>query len=417
MEDRQEAEETNSEKSEKQPDSSDSTEEGIRKKRWPWILLCLYIPICIALSYGFRDQLRGDDSLAETLRNLGVVYGALAGLFIAVWRSTSADEQAAATKAQGEAAAKQADAAGKEADAADAALVANKAREQQIAAQNEIAKQHADAAVDQITASKEIATKQNDIAKQHADAAVDQVTASKEIAADRNTIAERRAQAAEDQITASREIAADRNTIAERRAQAAEDQLAVSRETADQRVAAAKAQEGAAKAQVEATKEQTETARQYGEAAREGVQDARYRRGVEALGHDEMSIRLAGVYELEALFHENYDKFGLRVIRLLCAFARNPPRLARMEMYPPLREDVQEVVAFLGSKVHETLQAIDQDQKCEIDLRGAVLPYADMRETDMSDVDFGEAILILADFSRATLTGAKFVMRIFLVPI
>lgn len=345
-------EKTNSEQSEEKSGSSNSKVESSWKKWRPWIFLGGYILVCLVPSIFLWDQLRGDDSLADTLRNLGVGYGALAGVFIAVWRSTSADEQAAAAKAQVKTAEQQADAARNQVKAANAALEASKAREHQVEAQIKIAA--------------------------------------------------RRARTTEDQLTVSREAAAAQNEIADRRAVAAEGQLKVSKETAKKRVQAAEAQ-------VAAAEEQEKAARQYGDAAKESAQDARYRRGVEALGHDEMSIRLAGVYELEALFHENCDKYGIRVIRHLCAFARNPPRLdARVAMYPPLGEDVQEIITFIGGKAHDTFQEINLDQKCKIDLRGAILQYADMRKTNMSDVDFSEAILIQADFSGATLTGAKF---------
>ena len=402
MEDRREVAETNSEQSEEKSDSDDSKEESSWK--WiPWILLGVYLLACFGVSYGYWDQLRGDeDSLADTLRSLGVVYGAPAGIVIAIWRSNSAREQAAAARAQGQAADKQV-------EAANAALEANTARTKQIEDQNEIADRHAVAAEGQITAARDIAKDQNKIADRHAVAAEGQITAARDIAKDQNKIADRHAVAAEGQITAARDIAKDQNKIAERRAVAAEQQLGVSTQIANKQVQAAEAQLAAGNAQVAAAEQQEKAARLYGDAAKESAQDARYRRGVEALGHNEMSIRLAGVYDLEALFHENYDRYGVRVVKLLCAFARNPPRLdMRMEICSPLREDVQTAVSFIGSEVQEMFQAVDHDQQCEIDLRGAALPYADMRKANMSDVDFSEAILIEADFSSATLTGAEF---------
>ncbi|MXW98005.1 MAG: pentapeptide repeat-containing protein [Acidimicrobiaceae bacterium] len=378
MEDRREAEETNSEQSEKQPDSSDSKKVNSWKKGWYWAAFVLYVVAYVAGSAWLWNDIRTEDeSISETLRNLTLVGGAVAGVFIAVWRSISASDQAAATEAQ-------ANAAKITAAAETASLEANTARTNQIA-------------------------KQNEIARQHADAAVDQVEASKEIAKDQNKIAERRVKAARDQITASKDIAKDQNEIAKRRAETAEQQLVVSTGVADKQVQAAEAQLAAGNAQVAAAIQERRTAREYGDAAREGAQDARYYQGVEALGHDEISIRLAGVCELEALFHENFDRYGVRVVKLLCAFARNPPRLnTRTEIYSPLREDVQTIVSFIGREVQETFQAVGHDQKCEINLRGAALPYADMRGADMSDVDFSEAILIEADFLGADLTGAKF---------
>ncbi len=392
MEDRREVEETNSEQS----DSDNSKEGSLPRKRRSWVFIVVSVALCAVVSGVFWSELSSDEeSLSETLRNLGAAYVTIAGITIAIYRSLLARDLA--------------EAAQKQAEAARAEVRASEENTKHITERNIIAERRAEAAKEQITASREIATDQNVIAERRAQAVEDQIASARRIATEQNTIAKRRAQAAEEQITASRDIATDQNVIAERRAKAAEDQLAVSRETADKRVEAATAQAEAAKAQVEATKEQTRTALQYGEVAKESAQDARYRRGVEALGHDEMSIRLAGVYDLEALFHENYDRYGIRVVKLLCAFARNPPRLdTKMEICSPLREDVQTVISFIGGEAQKTFQAVDHDQKCEIDLRGAALPYADMREANMADVDFSEAILIRADFSSATLTGAEF---------
>ena len=52
------------------------------------------------------------------------------------------------------------------------------------------------------------------------------------------------------------------------------------------------------------------------------------------LGNDVLSVRLGGIYALEHLAREHPDQYHLQIVKLLCAFVRNPPREGGIETTP-----------------------------------------------------------------------------------
>ena len=84
----------------------------------------------------------------------------------------------------------------------------------------------------------------------------------------------------------------------------------------------------AAAAQVEAAQSQVEAAQRQVEATTRAMIHERYQKGIEALGGDSATTRMAGIYSLSALAVDHLE-YGERVFDLLCAFTRNPPGLKR----------------------------------------------------------------------------------------
>lgn len=64
-------------------------------------------------------------------------------------------------------------------------------------------------------------------------------------------------------------------------------------------------------------------------AARESVLDERYQKAAEALDRELPAARLGGVYALESLAADSPGVFHVQVLKLLCAFVRNPPGVDR----------------------------------------------------------------------------------------
>ena len=58
--------------------------------------------------------------------------------------------------------------------------------------------------------------------------------------------------------------------------------------------------------------------------AERGLLNERYQKGAEMLGSDVLSVRLGGIYALARLAREHSNDYHTQIMRLLCAFVRNP---------------------------------------------------------------------------------------------
>ena len=56
----------------------------------------------------------------------------------------------------------------------------------------------------------------------------------------------------------------------------------------------------------------------------EGLLNERYQKGAEMLGNEVLSVRLGGIYALERLAADYPGQYHVQIMKLLCAFARNP---------------------------------------------------------------------------------------------
>lgn len=208
---------------------------------------------------------------------------------------------------------------------------------------------------------------------------------------------------------------------------------------------------------------QSVTAQQQAETAQQGLLYDRYQRGVQMLGDRNLAVRLGGIYALRRLSEDEPERYHVEVMRLFCAFVRNPPdndyegSTSENADNPPhprvsLREDVQAVLDAVGSrrsrqKKQEGEQRFHLDFH-EADLRGgrfsgmnlssskwltfsglskpelfghaqatnlsgaklcgAHLDFSELANADLEGACLCNAWLLSTDLSESNLAGAKF---------
>ena len=154
-----------------------------------------------------------------------------------------------------------------------------------------------------------------------------------------------------------------------------------------------------AQSQARAAHSQTETAQQ-------SLLNERYQRGAEMLGSPVLSVRLGGIYALQRLAEEHLEQYHIQIMRLLCAFVRNP---ISMEEEPisnrELRPDVQAAISAIGGRSDDA-QRLEAETEFRLDLRGARLNDAIMGALIFADVDLSGAHLNRCYLREANLSGA-----------
>lgn len=173
--------------------------------------------------------------------------------------------------------------------------------------------------------------------------------------------------------------------------------------------------------------------------ARQSLLDERFQKAAEMLGSPLLSVRLGGVYGLEALMKEWPDQYYVRGMRLLCAFVRSPAHAdpeSRPERSRASRSGSDLLRTFiLASRLRQDVQAVmdvlrDRDAKwialeCEskfipdftaadlgqgdlkaVNLSGVILRWANLSLVDARGANLSWAIVESADFTGARLAGA-----------
>lgn len=175
----------------------------------------------------------------------------------------------------------------------------------------------------------------------------------------------------------------------------------------------ARAQADAANAQARATEEQAKA----NEHTEQGQQQERFRNAIEHLGHEKVSVRLGGAYEL---FHLAQDIEDLRqtVLDVLCAHIRqttgeyeyqsqkkyNVPEDVGDVSAPS--EEVQSLLNLLFVQEHDVFKGLRADLR-ESWMRGADLRIARLESAVLVGVDLQEANLTRANLQGANLEGAQ----------
>ena len=181
---------------------------------------------------------------------------------------------------------------------------------------------------------------------------------------------------------------------------------------AERQVASAQGQLATAQGQLEAAQEQVAIAQQS------SLNDT-YQRSAEMLGSGVLAVRLGGVYALQYLADEYPEKYHVRVMRLLCAFVRNPtpaedpwaddgPRRIDIDR---LREDVQAAMNAVGHRSDAGLE-IERQDGYRIDISGALLnslrlENGDLRAANMEGVYLEDAHIPYCRFNSANLLKAN----------
>ena len=147
--------------------------------------------------------------------------------------------------------------------------------------------------------------------------------------------------------------------------------------------------------------------------AQQGLLNERYQKAAEMLGSDVLSVRIGGVHTLRDLAVEQPNQYHVRVMRLLCAFARNPTKggtdwgeLATSRMYSDvpflmLREDLQAVMDVIRGRSNADVH-LEEREGFSLQLQ-----YADLRGATLHGADLRRAILWGADLSGAFLASTR----------
>jgi hypothetical protein len=148
---------------------------------------------------------------------------------------------------------------------------------------------------------------------------------------------------------------------------------------------------------------------------RQGQITERFTRAVDQLGNtDSVHVRLGGIYALERLARESRADHG-PIVEILTAYVRDraPARdwdkyQELLEEYPesepqPPAADVQAALTVLGRRN----TAYDPPSPWHLDLRGAHLPRADLRDARFANADLSWALLLEAKMAGAQLEGAR----------
>ena len=160
----------------------------------------------------------------------------------------------------------------------------------------------------------------------------------------------------------------------------------------------------AADKQARASKMQAETAQRT-------LLNARYEKFAEMLGHERLSVRLAGIHALGSLSKEFPEDFHLPIIRLFCAFVRHPIedktlKTVRNRDRIHLREDIREIVSLVANRT-SVQREIERKSEFRIDFNRAYLPGANFVGAKLERAEFFLADMSRASFENADLSSAS----------
>ena len=165
---------------------------------------------------------------------------------------------------------------------------------------------------------------------------------------------------------------------------------------------------------------QAKISHRQAETSYNGLLNERYQKGAEMLGSKVPSTRLAGIYALRRLAEEHRKQYHVQILRLFCAFVRNPfaedPRgpgqttadanpeaeVGGIKRQEQLREDIQAIMDFIGARDEAVVQ-IEKKEGYRANLRGANLHGADLIWADLLGANLHGADLIWADLTGANL--------------
>ena len=176
--------------------------------------------------------------------------------------------------------------------------------------------------------------------------------------------------------------------IANRRAKALED--------------TAKAQADTARAQAKATEEQAKA----NENTERGQRQERFKNAIEHLGHQSVSVRLGGAYELFHLAKDTADEArDLRqtILDILCSHIRRTTGEAEYQEKHKSKpsEEVQSLLTLLFVQEHAVFSG------CHINLQGSWLNGANLSRACLQGANLVETHLQGADLREAYLQGAR----------
>ena len=159
----------------------------------------------------------------------------------------------------------------------------------------------------------------------------------------------------------------------------------------------------------------SKVAERQADTAQRGLVNERYQKGAEMLGSRVLSVRIGGIDALSDLALEHSKDYHMKVMSLLCAFARHPVKDEEGNDSERVREDVQEVIRAIHARSAAQIEIekqgdyilnLPQTNLNEVFLRGANLDGANLTEANLNHALLGRADLDGADLGRANLRRA-----------
>ena len=169
----------------------------------------------------------------------------------------------------------------------------------------------------------------------------------------------------------------------------------------------AKAMEKQAKAQANATEEQAKA----NEHAEQGQRQERLKNAIEHLGHEAVSVRLGGAYELLHLAQDT-PALSRTVLDILCGHIRwtTGREVYQREHTSKPSEEVQSLLAMLFVQNHEVFRGIRADLQGSwlngANLQDAHLDNAVLTRVHLHGANLWQAYLRGTNFTEASLSGA-----------
>jgi hypothetical protein len=148
---------------------------------------------------------------------------------------------------------------------------------------------------------------------------------------------------------------------------------------------------------------------------RAGQLTDRFTKAIEQLGHEEMDVRLGGIYALERIARDSKEDHP-QVVEALTAFVReHAPHARRTEAPEPRRKregvdtDVQAVLTVVGRRTRSREQLYLKDT-CLVggQFGNGNFAYVWFGDADLENADFRNTDLRNAHLEEANLAGAKF---------
>ncbi len=161
-------------------------------------------------------------------------------------------------------------------------------------------------------------------------------------------------------------------------------------------------------------------AQRQADTAQQGVSNERYQRAAEMLGNSKLSIRLGGIYALQALAEEYPKQYHVQIMKLFCAFARRPTHdgedgaeEGKQSDAPDesgagierSREDVRAVMQAIGFRSESDI-GLERKDDFDLDLTGVDVRDANLRSANLSYILLRNANLSGANLNIAVLSGA-----------
>ena len=160
----------------------------------------------------------------------------------------------------------------------------------------------------------------------------------------------------------------------------------------------------------------SKVAERQADTAQRGQLDERYQKGAEMLGSGVLSVRLGAIDALSDLAFEHPEDYHMKVMSLLCAFARHPGRNKEGNDSVRVLEDIHGVMIAIHArsaaqteieKQGDYILNLPQTNLNYMFLRGANLARANLIEADLHRANLRRVMALGVRLNQANLTQAN----------